>query len=218
MADDRKNPQEVLREEILSDAQRQAKRTLQRARREAADIAEKVKAELETWRAGQLDAAQREAQRNAEMILAGLPVEIGRMRADRIETLLQSIYDDARRRLESRKGTDLQQSLINLSAEAIRSMSGSRFAIILSPDNCELLGENEIGQIKKLVQQPDLQIEVIGDSQQQGAGPVIRAEEANEVWDNRFSKRLERLWPALRREVAEYLGLFDSEKEKGDTP
>lgn len=218
MAENEKNPQEVLRDEILADAQRQAERTLQRARKEAAGIAETAAAELNTWRTRQLNLARTEAQRRTDMILAGLPVETGRMRANRIESLLQSICEEARLRLISRDGLDYRQALIHLSAEAIRGMSGTRFSIILPETDCHLLGKSEIEAIRRAAGRPDLELEVVGDRNSRDTGPVIRSGEGEELWDNRLTERLKRLWPALRREIAMYAALIEPAESKGDTP
>jgi len=218
MAKNEQHPQEVLREEILADARRQAERTLQRARKEAAGIAETSAAEFSEWQARQLDLARAEAQRRTDMILAGLPVEIGRMRASRIESLLQSVYAEARQRLISREGLDCRQMLVSLVAEAIRGMSGTQFSIILPETDRHLLGKGEIEAIRRATGRPDLELEMVYDPESRDAGPVVRGSEGEEFWDNRLTERLERLWPALRHEIAVYATLTDPVESKGDTP
>lgn len=219
MAENIQQPQDVLREEILADAQRQAERALQRARKEAGGIAEAAAAELEAWRTTQLDLAQTEAQRRTDRVLAGLPVETGRMRANRIESLLQSIHDEARQRLDSRDGLDYRQALVNLAAEAIRGMAGTRFVITVPSADLPLLGDGEIEAIRKWTGRPDLELEWVGDPESRDAGLLVRGSGGEEVWDNRFFQRLERLWPALRREIALRTALVEpQEPKKGDTP
>ena len=219
MAEDRQQPQDVLQEEILADARRQAERALQRARKEARGIAEAAAAELEAWRTGQLDLAQTEAKHHSDLVLAGLPVETGRMRANRIEALLQSIRDEALKRLDSREGPGYCQALVNLAAEAIRNMAGTRFSITVSEVDRSLLGEGEVKKIRQLAGRPDLELEVIGDSKSRDAGLVVQGGDREEYWDNRFSKRLERQWPTLRREIALRTALLEPhESKKGDAP
>ena len=218
MAKNEQQPQDVLREEIIADAQRQAERALQHARKEAAEIAETAAAQLSEWSSRQLDIARAEAKRLADMILAGLPVETGRLRANRIESLLQSIYEEARQRLISREGLDCRQMLIDLSAEAIRGMSGNRFSVSLPEADRQLLGDGELDAIRRAAGRPDLELEIIGDPASRDAGLVVRSSGGDEFWDNRLIQRLERLWPAMRQEIAVYTALVEPAESKGETP
>lgn len=216
MAENQQQPQDVLREEILADARKQADRALQRARKEANEIAVKASTELETWRATQLETAQTEAQRRTHTILASLPVETGRMRDNRIEALLQSIRDEASQQLDSRTGFDYQQTLVHLSAEALRGMSGTRFSITLAEADRSLLGDAEIEAIKRLANCPDKELEIISDPDHRDAGFIMRDLTGEELWDNRLTQRLERLWPAMRREIGARAGWV--EVDQGETP
>ncbi len=210
--------QDVLRDEILADAKRQAERVLKQARKEAGEIAEAAATELSAWSSRQLNTARAEAKHRADMILAGLPVETGRLRANRIESLLQSIHDEARQQLVSRDGLDQRQMLVNLCAEAIRKMSGNRFSISLPEADRRLLGDREVEAIRLAAGRPDLVLEIIGDPESRDAGPVVRGNDGKELCDNRLTERLERLWPELRLKIAAYTALIEPLKSKeGDT-
>ena len=206
--------QDVLRDEILADAKRQAERVLKQARQEAGEVAETAAAELSAWSGRQLDTTRAEAKHRADMILAGLPVETGRLRANRIESLLQLIHDEARQQLVSRDGLDQRQMLINLSANAIRKMSGNRFSISLPEADRRLLGDGEVEAIRLAAGRPDLVLEIIGDPENRDAGPVVRGNDGKELWDNRLTERLERLWPELRLKIAAYTALIEPLKSK----
>lgn len=219
MAENTQLPQDVLRDEILADARRQAERTLQRARKEAEGIEKKAAAELDAWRSAQLALAQAEAQRRRDLVLAGLPVETGRMRANRIESLLQSVRDEARQRLDSRDGLDVRRALVTLAAEAVRRMAGTRFSITVPEADRPLLGDAEIEAIRQLAGRTDLVLEITGDPQCRDAGLMVRGADGDEIWDNRFVQRLERLWPAMRREIALRAALVEPQEENtGDIP
>jgi vacuolar-type H+-ATPase subunit E/Vma4 len=219
MAENTQLPQDVLRDEILADARRQAERALQRARKEAAGITKTAEAELEAWRSAQLELAQTEAQRRSDTVLAGLPVETGRMRAKRIEELLQSVREEAGRRLAAREGLDCRPVLVTLAVEAIRRMTGTRFTITVPETDRPLLGDAEIEAIRQRTGRADLELEIVGDPQFCGAGLTVRGDNGEEVWDNRFFQRLERMWPAMRREIALRAALVEPQEENtGDTP
>ena len=87
---------EVLRDEILADAQRQATRVIRKAERDAKAILDKATSESQEERKGKMAAAQTEADRKRTLMFATVPNEIGRMRATRVEEELLSLRDKIR--------------------------------------------------------------------------------------------------------------------------
>ena len=67
-------------------------------------------AEADRLRKERLDQARAEASRRSELILATVSVETGRLRAARVEALLESVREEARRRLQAREGFDYQRN------------------------------------------------------------------------------------------------------------
>ncbi|MCX5813376.1 MAG: hypothetical protein NT178_12655 [Proteobacteria bacterium] len=98
------NSTEILREEILVDARGEGEEMIIRAKQEAESFLTGAVAEAEQERRGRLDHARREAARRSELILATVSVETGRLRAARIEALLESVYEEVCRRLMAREG------------------------------------------------------------------------------------------------------------------
>lgn len=202
--------QEALREEILADARRQAERLLRRARQEAKDAADQADAALDAWRKERLAQAEAEAKRRAEMILAGVPVEVGRLRGRRIESLLQDLRDELLRRLNAREGLDARTAVVALAAEALRGMDGSRFILAVPSADRAALGGDWLDDVRRLAGRPELVLEAVYEEGRRDAGPVVRDAEGRQLWDNRPAVRLERLWPLLRRELAVRLALETS--------
>ena len=85
--------QDVLRDEILADARRQAERTIRKAEREAQAVIDKAKAESQQERDGKLAMAHAAAERKRTLALATVPIEIGRLRAARAEQELTTLRD-----------------------------------------------------------------------------------------------------------------------------
>ena len=75
-------------------------------------------AEADKVREEQLDRARAEAARRRELILATVPVEAGRMRVARIESLLESVHEEARERLLAHDGFEYREAVITLAALA----------------------------------------------------------------------------------------------------
>lgn len=192
--------------EILADAQRTADEILQRARDEAASVVAKADADAEAARKTQLDQARTEAARRSEMILATVPVETGRIRSVRINDLLETIREEIRQRLLAREGFDYRATIIAMVAGAIRRMAGDSFVVRLSVADRQQLGDSIAAAITAQVGRTPIILEFRDDDSIQ-AGVVIQDNDGRQVWDNRLASRLDRMWPALQRQIAAHTGL-----------
>ena len=196
------NSQEALCEEILADARRQSEQVICRAQQEAGALIAKAAADAEKARHERLDLARAEATRRKELILARVPVETGRLRAVRIEGLLQAIYAEARRRLAARYDFDYRRTLVVLAAEAISRMSGGAFVVKLSVADYAALGDGLAQEIALRAGRSSLSITISEEPTITESGLIVQDGEGRQVWDNRLAARLERLWPELRRQIA----------------
>lgn len=205
------NAQDVLRQEIIDDARRQAERVLRRARREAEELLGKAGGEAAAERERLLAQARAEAARRTGLVLARVPVESGRLRATRIEAVLQSLHDEARRRLEACAGVGERAALLALLAAAAGGMEGDDFVARLSPADRRTLGAEWLAELRRLTGKPALQVELGEELGAGQAGPLLRDREGRRCWDNRLPSRLARMWPALRIAVALHTGLLSSD-------
>ena len=128
------NSTEKMRGEILADAQREGEEIIVRARRDAEVIVSNATAEADRLRQERLDQAHVEASRRSGLILDTVSVETGRLRAARIEALLESVNEEARQRLLAREGFDYRETIIALASYAINRMAGAEFVVKLSED------------------------------------------------------------------------------------
>jgi vacuolar-type H+-ATPase subunit E/Vma4 len=195
------NAPNILREEILADARREGDEILGNTRQGAEALIAKAAAEADKLRQERLDQARAEAARRKESILATVPVEAGRLRAARVEELLESVHDEVRRRLTARDGFNYRESLAALAAEAIKQMHGSAFIVKLSAADRAAFGDELAQEIACRVGQ-SLNLTVSNDAALKESGPIIEDVEGRQMWDNRLLARLERLWPELRRQIA----------------
>jgi vacuolar-type H+-ATPase subunit E/Vma4 len=195
------NSTEVLREEILADARKEGEEIVIRARRDAEVFLTRAAAEADQVRQDRLDQARAEAARKSALILATVPVETGRLRAARVEALLDSVYEEVCQRLLTREGFEYREAVIALASHAISQMAGVDFVLKLSDGDYTILGDGLTGEIARRVGRP-VSITISHEPGITGGGVVIEDAEARQVWDNRLVKRLERLWPELRRLIA----------------
>jgi V/A-type H+/Na+-transporting ATPase subunit E len=200
--------QEVLREEILAEARRQADMILRRGKAEAEAIVTKAKADAEKEYTDKVAYAKGDASCRQELVLARLPVDITRMRSARIESLLQGVYDDARRRIAAREGFDYREALITLAAEAIGRMIGTRFVLQVSDADRQALGDGWLDDLRRRVNREGLEVTFTAAPAKMTGGVIIRDADGRQFWDDSLLARLDRLWPAARRDVAVRTGLI----------
>lgn len=209
---------QVLRDEILSEAQRESRAILDRARQDAETLLAQAVSEADKIRFEKLEQARLEAARRKDLLLATVPVEAGRLRSTRIEELLDSIHEAASQRLTSRKGFNYRESVITLAADAVNGMSGETFTVRLSQNNRDILGEKPAEEIARRVERAPVKIVISYDPSITDGGPIIEDGEARQIWDNRLSVRLERLWPELRRHIALEVSLVAATEKTGENP
>ncbi|MBA4418524.1 MAG: hypothetical protein C0392_11550 [Syntrophus sp. (in: bacteria)] len=192
---------EVLRGEILADARKEGEEIVTCARRDAEVFLTNATTEADRVRQELLDQAHTEGARQSTLILATVPVETGRLRSARIEVLLESVREEARQRLLAREGFEYRETVIALASHAINQMAGAVFVVKVSEADRTILGDGLAEEIVHPVGRP-VSITVLHEPDITEGGVVIEDAEARQVWDNRFAKRLERLWPELRQQIA----------------
>ena len=203
------NSPDVLREEILADARQQAAQIIDGARQEAEALLAKATDEAQKKRLELLDAARSEAARRTELAMLTVPVETARRRSARMETLLRSIYDAARGQLLARAGVDYREPIFMLAADAVNQMSGNAFVLRLSPQDRAALNAGFTEEVARRVGRSPLTFSLVEDPAVAEGGLIIQDAEGRQIWDNRLTARLERLWPELRRQIAVQLGFAE---------
>jgi vacuolar-type H+-ATPase subunit E/Vma4 len=211
------NSTEVLREEILAAAQREGEEIVSRARQDAEVFLTSAIGEADRIRQERLDQARAEANRQSELILATVTVETGRLRAARVEALLESVYEEACQRLVAREGFEYLETVISLASHAISQMAGDGFVVKLSEADQTILGDGLAEKIAHRVGRP-VSITISYEPGITESGVIVEDTEARQVWDNRLVKRLERLWPELRRQVAVEATFVPKTGSGGDGP
>jgi vacuolar-type H+-ATPase subunit E/Vma4 len=191
-----------LREEILAQAQRESEEIDKRARQDAKSLLTAAAGEADKVHEDQIERARSEAARRSELILATVPVEAGRLRIQRIESLLESVYEEARRRLLAHDGFEYRETVITLGALAISRMAGLAFVMKVSEADRSLLGDGFAEEVTQRVGRPGLNLTVSYEPDATGSGVIVQDADERQIWDNRLHKRLERMWPELRRQIA----------------
>lgn len=214
MATDRDSA-EALRGEILEEARKEADQILDRARKEAEGILEAAAGEASKVREEELDRARKEAQRQRESIVSTVPVEAGRLRVGRIESLLDAVFDGARTRLLARDGFDYHEAIVELAAGAIGRMTGLSFTARVPEADRLLLGNGFCEEVAHRIDKASLSLAVSFDPEMVQGGVIIEDAGVSQVWDNGLIARLERMWPELRWQIAEQASLVPGRESGG---
>lgn len=212
------NNGEALCREILAAARTEADRLVRQAHDDAATLMADTTAHEESTRQQRLDTAREEADRRRDRILATVPVEAFRLRATRLETILQSIHDAIRRRLFAREGFDSHETVVSAANYAINRMAGSTFVVAISPADHATFGASLADDILERTEKTGVLIHVIEDAAVPDGGVMIHDDEGREEWDNRLASRLERLWPVLRPHLADILPGAMEADDKREAP
>jgi vacuolar-type H+-ATPase subunit E/Vma4 len=206
---------QVLRDEIIADAERQAERLVRKAQREAKMLVDKAVGECEQQCQEKLEAAQAAAQRQRMLILATVPVEIGRLRAARTEQELTALRDAVRDQLSARTGFEYRQCLLALAAEAIAQMAGDAFVLQLANEDAKKHGPWLASGVPARAGRPGVTVTIDDTPASIHGGVIVRDLQGRQIWDNSFEARLRRLWPLLRHQMSKHLGLETTTQPAG---
>lgn len=207
----------ALRDEILADAKRQGERLIRKAEREAQAMLDKATSESQQERRAALATAETRAARGHALMLATLPVEIGRRRSVRVEQELQKLRDQVLQQLRDRTGLAYDKTLVNLAVEALDHMEGDDFVLELSAQDLSTRAETLPAAVRKRMGRAGIALTVSTEPADITGGVIIRDRAGRQVWDNSLEARLRRVWPRLRNQVAERLGLATDAADSGDT-
>lgn len=206
---------EVLCGEILAEGRRKCEEILRGAREQGEALLARAQAEASRVRQARLAAGQAEAARRSDLILATVPVEAGRLRTLRLESILEAVRLEIRRRLLDRSGYDYREALVALAVEALGAMEGNAFVLKLSPADHAAVGVSLPAEIRRRVARSRLELVTVEEPAITEGGLIVEDAEGRQIWDNRLGSRLERLWPELRRQMAVAASLVPEPGQKG---
>ena len=104
-------------------------------------------------------------------------------------------------RLLAHEGFEYRETVIVLASEAISQMTGTAFVVRLSDAEKSTFGDSLAGEIAQRINR-SVSVNVQYEPGMEGSGVVVEDSDARQLWDNRLLKRLERLWPELRQQIA----------------
>ena len=181
--------EERLRAEMKQDAERKARRIIDRARREAGKLLDEVRREVSELRRVRLAMAQHTAEDQVSAILAGVEHETRRRRLIAREEVIRAALSRALERAASTQGNERKKILTAALSQAIADFPDDRFRIHCSPD--------DVARVRESADTLPEGTEIVADPSVTG-GIVIVSEDGVRRYENSFEARLERMRELLR--------------------
>jgi vacuolar-type H+-ATPase subunit E/Vma4 len=191
--------QNKINEEILADARTKAERALRSARREAEKITKKAQDDAEQIEQEVINHARGRAEAQAKIIQTATEPARRRIKLDVREEVLLSVISDAKVRLLNRDSDDYGRTLTALTAEAAELLQDEGLTAYLSSEDYDKFGAALPGRLLGLT------LEVRPASQPLEGGVIVETADGRRRVDNSIEARLERIYPELRREIAQTL-------------
>jgi vacuolar-type H+-ATPase subunit E/Vma4 len=206
---------DLLCEELLAEAARQSAVILASAQAEATTLFTAAVTAAAEFRQQRIAASQAEATQRCEAILATVALETHRLRATRVEECLAGIRTTIQQRIQA-TSYDPRAVIIALAAHAARRMTGSALVLKLSPAGWAALTKDDVTEIGRRAGREATVFTLAVDATMVDGGVLLEDSEGRQTWDNRLCARLERLWPALRTQVAVQTRLLYDGPATGD--
>lgn len=181
--------EEKLREEMKKDAERKAKRGIDRAKREAEKMLNAVREEARTLKNNRLAVARKTAEERKRAILSGIEHETRRGELMVRERVIQDVLAASVKRAEELAGPVREQSLKALLLEAVNGLGGKTVVI-----RC---AEADEARVKTLAADLPMACTVAADSAITG-GVMVTDDTGLKSYDNTYTARLARSRDDLR--------------------
>lgn len=188
-----KEQEEKLQKEILNDAQRKKERILKRARSDAEKLMKEAKKEHEKRRELRLSQAERTAEERSCAVLAGIRQEIKKQELTLVESVLESIFEDALVRFRAQKGKEREEALERLCLESVQALGSNDVKVHMSSSDYSEFGKC----VEKAVSQIAIHA-TVESSKDVEDGVTATSVDGRKRCVNTYEARLARRKPELR--------------------
>jgi vacuolar-type H+-ATPase subunit E/Vma4 len=193
-------------DKVLHDGKAAAGRILDNARRSAES--EKRKAETEAGRVRKeiMDQVMRKVATLKSKETAGAHIEAKRILLRSREGAISRVFDTIREELDRLHGDSAlyRKGLVNLAVEAVRAIGDTQVTLVLGKDDEALATAEFIAEVAGRLASEGLnavEIDMVIEPGVAGGGCVARSKDSRIIFDNTFSRRLERVKPSLRSTI-----------------
>lgn len=200
-------PEENMVEKILGDARAEAERATKSAERSIEAERRKAESEAEKARQEILDRIRKKAEALRAKEIATAKIESKRVLLKAREQAIGRVLDkiaEALSQVRADRG-EYAKSLQKLATEAVSALDLPKVKVRISPEDAALADSGFVKDVTadvKAATGKDVEIEVEEDEGLKSGGCIAASEDGRIIFDNTFSRRLERLKPELRSLIA----------------
>ncbi len=198
----KEDAQAKISEEILTDARTKAERILKAARREVEKMTKTAQDEARQTEKETMEEADKRADALTRVIRASTEPAMRRIQLDVREKVLLDIISEARKALLNRDSQDYPQMLAALTAEAAELLGGGQLVAHISRQDFDRFGDDLSQRLQARDPGATIEVRFAEDIEW---GVIVRTVDGTRQVDNTIDARLQRIYPVLRRNVADTL-------------
>ncbi len=198
--------QELLKREILDEAEKRAKIIRQRAERDAKKTMSEAESKAAALTKEVLDRAEADAKREAHRIREAVPLEKTRRKLRAQEDVIQDVLGRATERIRMLSGGERIGFLARLMADAARAIREDEILIEMAEDDRGLFDAAvEQAQAALAESGSSVQFRLVGARDPLTGGLLARSADGHKLVDHSLEARRRRVEPHLRLKLAEML-------------
>ena len=201
--------QEVLKKDILEDAEKRARTIATRAKRDVKKAKREAEERANAYKQEVLDRATGDVQQEVNRTLSAIPMEKIRRRLQAQEAVIDKAASASSEALMNQSGDERADLVATLIADAARSIAEDEMVVDLAERDLPL-AERAIAKAKSLLGADGLRVRIVlgNPDREITGGAIVRTPQGHKLVDHSFEARRERLYPRIRLELARLL--FDS--------
>jgi vacuolar-type H+-ATPase subunit E/Vma4 len=205
--------EQKLQQEMLEDAERKARRIIDRAKRDAEKMLASEQGDNEALRELRLEDAEREAGERAQAILASIEQERRRRWLTRREAAITDVIDAALQELQAADSATVRKSLTALLEQALTVVNSVDVRVLTSPAQAAVVREILPAVFKQVLGQATRNSAAPAVCEDAGiaGGVVVESLDGVRRYDNTYRARLARLGDELRAAI---LGALTEEPKR----
>jgi len=189
--------------QIRKKASAEAGEELKRAEAERAAILRKAKREAEQIESSLTEKAEKKTEMVRRRILSGVELQKKKAFLNARETLVQTVKDQVRKRLEKHRGSKaFEATLIRWIGEGVRAIASDKVIIHIAPGEKGVLSSDLLKKCTTEAKNYGLDVSFsIQESETDEGGVFLSSGDGRISYDNRFSARLTREEMEIRKRV-----------------
>lgn len=192
------NQEDKLKQELLADADAQAREIIARAQEEADKMMEQARRNAAEKRAARLAVAAEEAEKQCHSIFADIDLETSRRWLRKQESCIDDLLQTALEKADKAEGFDRAASLASLAKEALAAIGDRDCAVSFNPADEAIVTRDWLQKLSREIYPGSTSVYVLKADPSIDGGIVLETKDGARQVDNSYRTRLKRMKDSLR--------------------